>query len=77
MEDGQNVVYKVYYNFAEDPALRLVEEWSLGESGEAEFTLSYGELYTFPPGDYWVEMYVDSHLVQEGGFTVVADGEGS
>jgi tetratricopeptide (TPR) repeat protein len=75
MKDGQNVVYKVYYNFAEDPALRLVEEWSLGESGEAEFTLSYGELYTFPPGDYWVEMYVDSHLVQEGGFTVVAEGE--
>jgi hypothetical protein len=75
MKDGQNVVWKVYYNAVEDPALRLVEAWALGESGEAEFTLTYGPLYSFSPGDYWVEMYVDSHLVQEGGFSVITEGE--
>lgn len=75
MQKGQQVVWKVFYDGSEDPTLRLVEVWSLGPSGEAEFILSYGLLYNFNPGDFWVEMYVDSQLVQEGGFTVEAATE--
>jgi tetratricopeptide (TPR) repeat protein len=70
MQDGQTVIWKVFYEGIEDPGLRLVETWSLGQAGEAEFILSYGPFYTFTPGNFWVEMYVDSHLVQEGGFTI-------
>ncbi|HXV97931.1 MAG TPA: hypothetical protein VEC93_05870, partial [Anaerolineae bacterium] len=76
MQDGQETVWKVYYNGEEDIAWRSVEEWSLGTEGEAEFPLSfaYSNVYTLASGEYLVEMYVDSHLAQRG-FFIIDDEE--
>ena len=72
MQDGQETIWKVYYNGEEDIAWRSVEAWSLGAEGEAEFPLSYAysNVYTLAPGEYLVEMYVDSHLAQRGFFII-------
>ena len=70
MQDGQQVVVKVFLDGEEDPTLRVLETWDQGQAGETELLLSTGLLSTFTPGEYWVEMYVDSHLVAQEGFTV-------
>ena len=74
MKDGQEVIWKLYHDGWEDPAWRLVEQWSLGEAGSAEkpFSLSYTNLYQFTPGEFKIEMYVDNQLVQQGVFIVEA-----
>ncbi|MBI1877167.1 MAG: tetratricopeptide repeat protein [Chloroflexi bacterium] len=75
MQDGQEAVWKVYYNGEEDISWRTVEEWSLGSTGSAEFPLSYAysNVYTLASGEYLVEMYVDSHLAQRGYFNINAE----
>lgn len=70
MQDGQQVVVKVFLDGEEDPTLRVLETWDQGPAGETELLLSAGLLSTFTPGEYWVEMYVNSHLVAQEGFTV-------
>jgi tetratricopeptide (TPR) repeat protein len=72
MQDGQEVVWKVYYNGEEDISWRTADEWSLGSDGSAEFPLSYAysNVYTLASGEYWVEMYVDSHLAQRDYFSI-------
>lgn len=77
MQDGQDVVWKVYYNGEEDVAWRTVEDWSLGVDGTAEFPLSYAysNVYTLASGEYLVEMYVDSHLAQRGYFVIEEESE--
>lgn len=72
MKDGQEVLWKLYYNGWEDPAWRLVEQWSLGESGGARkpFSLSYTNLYQFSPGEFKIEMYVENQLAQQGIFVI-------
>ncbi len=72
MTDGQSVLWKVYHEGLEDPSLRLVELWSLGESGEAQKPLSFAcsNTYIFTPGRYTVEMYVESRLMQHGTFVI-------
>jgi tetratricopeptide (TPR) repeat protein len=75
MQDGQEVVLKVYYNGEEDISWRTVEAWSLGTAGTAEFPLSYAysNVYTLASGEYLVEMYVDTHLAQRGYFVIEED----
>jgi tetratricopeptide (TPR) repeat protein len=74
MKDGQQVVWKVYLNGTEYPEYRTVTTWDGGTSGETAQALTddfaYGSTYSFDPGEYVVEMYVDSVLVQRGSFTV-------
>ncbi len=70
IQDGQLVVVKVYVDGKESPALRLVEEWSLGSQGEAALPLTPGRTFTLGPGNYKVEIYVDSFLVGQDGFTI-------
>lgn len=72
MKDGQEVLWKLYYNGWEDPSWRLIEQWSLGESGGARkpFSLSYTNLYQFTPGEFKIEMYVDNQLAQQGIFII-------
>ena len=74
MHDGQQVVWKVYVDGVEYPEYRTVTTWDKGPSGEASQPLTddfaYGSNYSFDPGEYTVEMYVDSVLVQRGFFTV-------
>ncbi|MEI8132509.1 MAG: tetratricopeptide repeat protein [Leptolinea sp.] len=72
MKDGQDVIFKLYINGAEDPSWRILEAWSLGESGSAEIPVSYAysDTFTFQPGEYTVELYVNYQLAKRGSFTV-------
>lgn len=74
MQDGQQVVWKVYVDGVEYPEYRTVSIWEEGPSGEASQPLTddfaYGSTYSFDPGEYTVEMYVDSQLTQRGFFVV-------
>jgi tetratricopeptide (TPR) repeat protein len=72
MSDGQEVVFKVYIDGEEDPSWRLIAPWELGESGSAEkpISLAYSNTSVLAPGEYAVEIYVDSHLAQRGWFIV-------
>lgn len=77
MQDGQQVVWKVYHNGEEDVSWRSVEDWALGASGTAEYPLSYAysNVYTLASGEYLVEMYVNSHLAQRGYFVIEEETE--
>ena len=70
MQDGQRVIVKVILNWEDRPGQRLDAQWSLGQEGKAGLPLSPGGLLPFQPGEYWIEMYVNSQLVQSGGFTI-------
>jgi hypothetical protein len=70
MRDGQLVVVKVYVDGREVPGLRLVEEWALESQGQAALPFIPGSYFALSPGDYRVELYVDSQLIQQGGFTI-------
>lgn len=65
-------VWKVYRNGVEDPTLRVIGNWKLEQSGGAAkpISYSYSDLFIFTPGFYTVELYVDSHLIGRGSFTV-------
>ncbi len=72
LRDGQEVIYKLYIDGEEDPSWRIIEVWEDGPKGSLLFALSlaYTEAFIFDPGEYVLEMYVDSHLAQRGAFTV-------
>jgi tetratricopeptide (TPR) repeat protein len=72
MQDKQEILYKVYINGEEDPSWRLAAPWDLGASGTAEkpLSLAYSDVFVLNPGQYTVEMYVNSHLVQQGSFVI-------
>jgi tetratricopeptide (TPR) repeat protein len=74
MEDGKDIVLKVYVDGVEDPTWRLIVPWQLGKDGTAEFNLtpSYSGTTALSTGEWEVELYVDSHLSQRGGFVVQA-----
>jgi Tfp pilus assembly protein PilF len=69
-QSGQIVLMKVYVNGQEAPSLRLLKDWPSGAvRGVAEFPINSGGL-KFDSGQYWVEIYVDAHLIQQDGFEV-------
>ncbi len=72
MQDGQEVLFKVYVDGEEDPSWRVAEPWSLGASGAAEKLISfaYSNTQVLRPGVYTVELYVNSHFAQSGNFVV-------
>jgi tetratricopeptide (TPR) repeat protein len=72
MQDGQEVLYKVYIDGEEDPSWRLAAPWDLGAAGTAEkpLSLAYSDVFVLTPGQYTIEMYVNNHLVQQGSFAV-------
>ncbi len=74
MQDGQEVVFKVYVDGEEDPSWRFIEPWSLGPDGSADKPLSfaYSNTQVLVPGLYTIEMYVNSNLAQSGNFEVEA-----
>ncbi len=69
---GQSEIWKVYRNGYEDPTLRVIGRWGLEESGSAAKAISYAysNLFIFAPGEYTVELYIDTRLVQRGTFIV-------
>ncbi len=69
-EPGQLLVIKVYTNGVESSGLRLSQEWTLNSEGRATLPLTAGGSFSLQPGDYQVELYVDSNLLQEGRFIV-------
>lgn len=74
LQDGQKVVWKVYLNGEEQTGYRVISTWAGGEAGDGvqEFSEGFGgsNVYQFASGLYTVEMYVDSHLVQNGYFLI-------
>ena len=72
MQDGQEIIFRLYANGSEDPSWRLLIPWELGASGSAEIPISYAysDAFEFAPGFYAVEIYVNYHLVQRGFFEV-------
>jgi tetratricopeptide (TPR) repeat protein len=77
MQDGQEVLYKVYIDGEEDPSWRLATPWDLGASGSAEkpLSLAYSDTFVLTTGQYTVEMYVNNHLAQSGSFTIEEDAQ--
>ncbi len=75
MQDGQEVLFKVYIDGEEDPSWRIVSPWDLGASGTAEkpLSLAYSDVFVLASGQYTIEMYVNSHLVQQGSFVIEDD----
>ncbi len=69
---GQSEIWKVYINGTEDPTLRVIGNWGLQESGSAVKSISYAysNLFIFASGEYTVELYINSHLIQRGTFIV-------
>lgn len=76
MADGQQVLVKIYADGEEEPSWRADVTWELGASGSAQYELgfAYSDLYVVDPGEYAVEVYVDSHLAQRGTFVVLGEG---
>lgn len=74
---GQQEIWKIYRDGVEDPSLRVVNDWSLGESGSAAKSISYAasNVFILSPGEYRVELYVDSELLQTGTFHVLENGQ--
>lgn len=72
MQPGQREVWKVYRTGREDPALRVVSEWALEDSGSGAKSISfaYSSVFVFASGEYTAEFYVDNHLVQRGTFVI-------
>ena len=75
MQDGQEVIFKVFIDGEEDPSWRLIAPWELGESGTAQkpLSLSYSDTFVLSSGEYEVDLFVDGQLAQRGKFTVLAE----
>ena len=69
---GQSEIWKVYRNGYEDPTLRTIGSWGLLESGAGAkaITYAYSDLFIFASGEYTVELYIDSRLIQRVTFVV-------
>lgn len=72
MKDGQSVIFRTYRDGVEDTSWRVIEDWEGGPEGEYEQILSpgYTDTFTFEPGEYLVEVYVDYHFAGAGSFKV-------
>ncbi len=72
MKNGMSFIMKLYIDGIEDPSWRIVQQWDLGEKGEAVIPLSYAfsDAYTFAEGEYTVQVYVDYQLLQQGTFYI-------
>jgi hypothetical protein len=73
MQDGQEVLFKLYIDGEEDPSWRLLAPWDLGAEGTAYrlFSYAYSDTFVFLPGEYRVEMYINNQLVQWGYFSIL------
>jgi tetratricopeptide (TPR) repeat protein len=76
LQDGQDVLFKVYIDGEEDPSWRLIAPWDLGAAGTAvkPLSLAYSDVFVLDPGQYTVELYVNTQLVQQGSFVVEEQG---
>lgn len=72
MENGQEVLFKVYIDSEEDPSWRVIFPWEADAEGayEKPLSLDYTDNFVLAAGEYTVEMYVNSQLAQRGSFVV-------
>jgi tetratricopeptide (TPR) repeat protein len=74
LKAGHHVMMKVYVDGTERPEYRQEAVWASEENGEeaVSFTSDYvmSNAYTYNVGEYVVELYINSHLYQRGGFTI-------
>jgi hypothetical protein len=66
------VVWKVYLNGAEDQSLRAVstDDISISSTWYRTFGYNYTNVFILSAGEYVVEMYADSKLVQRDAFLI-------
>jgi tetratricopeptide (TPR) repeat protein len=68
----QNLIWKVYFNGREDQSLRQTSETDLstGSVWYKTFGYDYTNVFVLSSGEYVVELYADSRLVQRGTFFI-------
>lgn len=68
----EKLIWKLYYNGVEDQSLREVSDTDLsaGSAWYKTFGYDYTNVFILSPGEYVVELYVDSKLAQRGVFYV-------
>ena len=71
-EAPREMLWKVYVNGYEDPALRIVDATDIsgGSTWYKTFGYSYTNVFILSQGEYTVELYADNILVQSGTFYV-------
>jgi tetratricopeptide (TPR) repeat protein len=69
MQSGQEAVIKVLVDGEEDPRLRVTVNIGEDMPNIVYLQVSTGGL-PLDPGEYWVEMYINSYLVREGIFWI-------
>jgi tetratricopeptide (TPR) repeat protein len=72
MEDGQELLVKVYINGEEDASWRKAVTWEGGEEGSyiLPLAIAYSDTFVMVAGNYFVEVYLDGQIAAEGGFIV-------
>jgi tetratricopeptide (TPR) repeat protein len=68
----KQIIWKVYVNGREDQSLRVIQTDNIG-SGTIwyrTFGYNYTNVFILTPGEYTVELYADSNLVQMGQFII-------
>jgi tetratricopeptide (TPR) repeat protein len=68
----RQLLWKIYRNGSEDRSLRAVSETDLGAGAlwYKTFGYDYTNVFVLSSGEYVVELYVDSKLVQRGAFYI-------
>lgn len=68
----KQMVWKIFFNGVEDQSMRIVSssDISSGSLWYQTFGYNYTSVFVFTPGEFVVELYADSRLVQSGTFFV-------
>ncbi len=68
----KQIIWKVYFNGVEDQSMRIISyaDISSGSLWYQTFGYNYTSVFVFTPGEFVVELYADSKLVQTGTFFV-------
>jgi hypothetical protein len=71
----QQVIWKVYWNGTEDQSLRVISTDDIGGNSTwyRTFGYNYTNVFVLTPGEYVVELYADSKLVQSGTFYIIQE----
>ncbi|MBI5962771.1 MAG: hypothetical protein HY863_04800 [Chloroflexi bacterium] len=68
----KQIIWKLYFNGVEDQSLRIISnmDTSSGSTWYQTFGYEYTSVFVFNPGEFVVELYADSKLVQTGTFYI-------
>lgn len=73
MQNGQEILVKVYINGTEDASWRKLITWDGGEQGSyvIPLAIAYSDTFVLASNYYFVEIYIDGQVAAEGGFTIL------